>query len=282
SELEAARKQLHRERLRLKRLRRRLKQRLHRRVVAERHLVRQREAEVATARQRLEQERQSLRQEREVVTQVRLRASGDVEFGKRQLQEEWDALRKAQQQWQCQREEQEAELTQRGRALRRGEEALADAERALGDDRYAWEARRRHREQERDGLEARIVNQRRKLAEQQAALQQLEAQRPAPEPPVSGAKLPVGEILEGVPAHEAHLREIEAHINRRAAALERVAGDLDDQRLELVEHWQRAAQVQDDWQRTHAAVVEHLESLTAAFPQREQALLTRQRALDGA
>src|SRR5207249_12059033 len=69
---------------------------------------------------------------------------------------------------------------------------------------------------------------------------------------------------------------------RRAATLERVAGDLDDQRLELVEHWQRAAQVQDDWQRTHAAVVEHLESLAAAFPQREQALLTRQRALDGA
>src|SRR5439155_4927058 len=48
------------------------------------------------------------------------------------------------------------------------------------------------------------------------------------------------------------------------------------------EHWQRVARTQYDWHQTQRAVVEQLEALTADLPRREQALLTRQQAVEAA
>jgi chromosome segregation ATPase len=67
-----------------------------------------------------------------------------------------------------------------------------------------------------------------------------------------------------------------------AANLDRLADDLADQRLELVEHWQRAAETQQRWQEARAAAAAELEVLAASFPKREQELLLRREALEAA
>jgi hypothetical protein len=286
AEAEQQRKQVEHDRHRLHRLRRKLKGRFDRRVRIERQRAAKVQAAAATERARLERERQHVQIEHETLAQTRLRLNGDAELGKRQLQADWALLRQRQEEWRQLREQQEADLATRTRALRRGEDALTDAERALGDDRHAWESQRKLAEQELVGLETRIGNHRHKLLELQAALARAESHPDAAPPlaiPVVAVEcLPIAEVVEARSVEEAHLRELESQVSRRAEMLEQVANELADQRLLLVEHWTHAAQAQQDWCDARTGAAADLEALTAGLPEREQALVARQEALEAA
>ena len=82
--------------------------------------------------------------------------------------------------------------------------------------------------------------------------------------------------------HEGHLLELEHQINQRVAWLDRVAEDLADQRLELVEHWQRVAHTQQQWLEAQRSAADKLQALAADLPAKEQLLLARQDALEAA
>src|SRR5690606_36112543 len=99
-----------RERRRLGELRRRLHRRWKRHWQQHEAHLQRREEEVARVARRLEEERAALHQER-------LRLNGERELGRRQLQEEWQQLGLAQQQWEECLNAEHAERIRRTREL---------------------------------------------------------------------------------------------------------------------------------------------------------------------
>jgi hypothetical protein len=66
---------------------------------------------------------------------------------------------------------------------------------------------------------------------------------------------------------------------QRRRTLDRLAGELADQRLQVAEHWARLAHTQQCWQQDHDAAAAELEALIASLPERERALTTQERDL---
>jgi pSer/pThr/pTyr-binding forkhead associated (FHA) protein len=321
-----ARDQAQIERKRLIEVRRRLKRRWHRHWMAERSHMRQRENELVAARHTLEKDGERLQQERAELTQMRLRSNGETELGKRQLQDEWDKLRREQQAWREHRDQEQAELAQRARALARGETAVAQAERALAYDCHQWQGMRLLLEREAEGLDVRIANQRRKIREQQEEISQLEAvlrglrppgsvslpvlvpvtivPAPAPAPEASNAdcrlqtekdesaicnlqsaicnssQVAPSPEEDRLASREAQLTEAETVLQRRVRALEQLAGELADQRLQVAEQWARLAQTQHRWQQDHDSATSELEALAARLPEQERTLIAHRQRLE--
>jgi pSer/pThr/pTyr-binding forkhead associated (FHA) protein len=267
--------------------RRRLKERLHKRVKAEQQRLQHLEQAHKAQQHQVAREWDKLKKEQDSIQQSRLICNGEIELGKRLLQFEWQKLWREQTQLKIDSEQKETALAGRARALRQREDALRDAERALGDDRHQWELRRKIVEQEVNGLETRLIQQRRRLNELQAELSKADARArddasqtllvgiPVEQAPAVGET----KVPEGMTPEEAHLRELEAQINSRTACLTRLADDLSDQRLELVEQWLRLAQTQHEWNQSHAECMHELECLSAGLPIREEAIVLRQEAL---
>ena len=64
-----------------------------------------------------------------------------------------------------------------------------------------------------------------------------------------------------------------------AAELAKLADDLADHRLELVEQWQRLALAQREWERSRNEAADNLEAMASSLPGREQALRDGEGAL---
>lgn len=290
------------ERQRLLDLRRRMKRRWHRQWAAERAVIRLREGELEDERRRLEREAEQVRQERAAVVQARLCHNGDIEIGKRQLQARWDEFYHEQARWEEQREREESEWQQRRDALGQREAAVAEAERLLAQERRRWEERCQGLEQEAEGLENRVRNYRRKLLDQEQeaarldavvhALEQRVATAPSPSlvpvpgatpllPPSVPATLPAA-LLEAraeLDQREALVAETENEIQERVAALERLAGELADQRLYLAEQAERLARAQQQWEQERGATAAELETVRSQLHEQAEALALREQSL---
>ena len=239
--------QLQDERRRLLQLRKRMRHRWHRSWTAERAAMRRRE-------DALQQKTHRLEREKEALNQARRRFHGDAELERRQLQEQWDQLRQEQKRWEGQYIGERAELAEHSQALERREADLAAAGRAWADQRQHLEAARARLEQEIQGLENRIRHQR----------QNLRAETPEPHWPV-----PVGPGTAPVPAL---VVAADDSLAQRWAMLATVAGELADQRLHLLEHWQRLIQTHQSWQRERETVTTELEAVAQHLQEREEAL----------
>ncbi|MCI0458302.1 MAG: protein kinase [Gemmataceae bacterium] len=293
-ELLQSQQKTHEERQRLSQLRRRMKQRWHRHWAAERNALCCKEDELAAERRKLQKDGERLQHERALLTQARLRFNGEAELGKRQLQADRELLREQQLRWQDQRTREQAELERRARALGERESALADNERALDDDKYSWEKTRALLLREAEGLDTRVRNQRRKILEQQQEIQQLEARlrslqtplTPNPSPPGGEGSNALPSVADPVPApppepqHE--VGEAEHAIDRRARALARFAEELADQRLLLMEQWERLARLHQGWHEERVAAQDQLEALIGDLPEREEALEARLNGIEAA
>src|SRR5262249_40424197 len=151
---------------------------------------------------------------------------------RRQLQDEWQQLGLAQQQWEACLNQEQAERTLRLRELDRRAAALAAAERALDEQRQIAEQLHINLRKETEGLDTRIRNQRLKLLEKEKQLSQ---------PPAEAAESsPSAET--SVPVPVIHWRQPDV-----PRVLARLADDLADQRRHLLEQWQRLLQVLEAW-----------------------------------
>jgi hypothetical protein len=262
------------ERRRLVELRRRMRRRWRRHWQAHEAALRRREREGIEGQKQLEKEAKELRRGREALAEARLRFNGEAELGRRQLRDQWEELSLAQQQWeQCVNFEQ-AERERRELGLKARAAAVEEAERAWADRDRRTRHAHAHLLKEIEGLEARAVNLRRRLAEREAG----ESRRNGDAtPPEAGSTTPVVE-----PPVLAPVAEPAASPEAEAEALRRTADRLADQRLHLLEQWGRLLEVHEAWRQEREATLAELEASNRRLAERERAAEALERAAHAA
>jgi chromosome segregation ATPase len=254
-DLKAGQDKLRDDRRRLAHLHKRLRRRHAAQGKAVQAAARAREDRLAGDRRKLEAEQAAL-------NEARLRFNGEAELGRRQLQDGWDELRRAQKHWEERRGRDDADLRRRAREA-------AESEQALAEQWQRWEETRRGLEAEAEGLESRVRNLRRKMQEQEQ-----EAQRHGAAPAPSPATPPEAVAPPPRPRPEPSAGERE-----RLAGLEVLAGELADQRLHLLEQAARLARAQEEWRAEQAAALAELDEAGRRLQEREARIEPSGRAL---
>jgi pSer/pThr/pTyr-binding forkhead associated (FHA) protein len=291
-------------RKRLVNLHRRLRQRWHRHWMAERQAQKQHEKELAHQRLALEKEAARLQQERDALDRMRLRVNGECDLSRRQLKASWKEFQKARAEWQDQHGRDKRERKDKDRQLAQRKAELARSERELEDEKQKWQSRRLYLEKEAEGLENRIRNHRRKILDQEQEVVRLESVIRAslatePEPASPQAPNDPGQIPDAAPlavpdtqaarAEEPEcpdvargenlLRAAEDEVRQRLDTLDKLSGELADQRLHVTEQWERLLQTRESWERDHDAAAAELEAMTLRLQKREQGILNREGVL---
>jgi hypothetical protein len=254
-----------RERQRLVGLRKRLKQRWRRHWQEQEKALARRAQEAAAAEERLRQQAEGLQREREAHAQVLLRFNGEVELGRRQLHDEWLQLGLAQQRWEAALNREQSERVQRNRAFDLRAAEMAAGEHALAEQKRSWQQGLSHLKKEHEGLDARIRNLRHKL--QELERQPARPGAPAVAPP---AAVPADPPPASQPAPD------------WPKELERLAGLVADQRLHLLEQWQRLLEATEAWHAERAAVAADLDLAGRQLANREQQVAEHEQALEQA
>ncbi|MGE3807047.1 MAG: FHA domain-containing protein [Gemmataceae bacterium] len=272
------------ERQRLVKLRRCLKRRFHQHWARERALLARREAEFQAQLALHDKDRAQLQKDREEQFRARLRFNGEIEIARRTVQDERNQLSEASSRWHAEQRRQQAELAARAVQAEQDEADVADLRAALARERSEWEERRLRLEAESEGLELRIRNQRRKLIDQQIALERLQklTDEAAREPVAAEAAKDALETAAPAPFAERErlLAQAEREVKDRLAALEQQANELADQRLYLAEQCARLLEARNQLQQTSADAAAQLEPLAHALDEREQQLNARETELD--
>jgi hypothetical protein len=274
-EAAAAQQQAQVERKRFQELRCGLKRRWHRHWAAERAVMHRREQEVLDERRRLERAIEQVLVEKAAFTQTRLRFNGEVELGRRQLQAGRDQLAADQTAWRERRAREKAELRSHVQALSQREMLLAGIERELLDDKQRWEGSLLHLTKEVGGLENRIRNQRRRMLEQREDTNRLGTSPVVLQAVLPPPSEPASEASSVSPARPCPTDV--AEVDR----LEELAGDVADQRLHLVEQYERLVWIETGWRQARTVLLAELESTSIQLDQREQAVSARERGIDG-
>jgi pSer/pThr/pTyr-binding forkhead associated (FHA) protein len=305
-ELGGAREQVEKEKQRLAKLHQRLQERHQRQWGSKEESLRQREDALARQKRELEKATAQLQQDRAELVQTRLRSNGEIELGRRQLQASWNELQHQRRLWQEQRAHEQAEARGRRQELDRRARALADAEHHLADERLRWEDTRYLMEKELAGLNTRARNQRRKLLDLDQEAQRLEsalekrrqagdggptgvparieiidvtpsppaATGPEPAPPAEGSTA----VVSAAPVATTALTLAEA----RVAALERLAADLAEQRVQVAEQCERVLWAHHRWFEEQRNVVHNLEEFALRLAGQERELQARAQAVEEA
>jgi pSer/pThr/pTyr-binding forkhead associated (FHA) protein len=288
-ELAAGRQQAEKEKRRLAKLAQRLQQRYQRQWAGKEQSLRQREDGLVRQKRELERAAGQLQQDRAAMVQARLRFNGEVELGRRQIQAGWNDLQRQRRLWQEQRAREQVGAQARRQELDRRARGLADAEDHLADERLRWEDTRYLMERELAGLNTRARNQRRKLLdldhELESALEKRRLQagtaaatapgpveiidivvstsatRATQAPPEQGA------ADKGQGPEERGLAVVPAPVPTslspvfwpRLAALERLASELAEQRVQLAEQCERVLWTHQRWTEEQRNVLRNLE-----------------------
>lgn len=251
--------QADKERRRFVELRKRLKKRWRKHWQAQESALRRGEQELKSEYAKLERSIELLQRERVQLTQAQLRFNGEIELGRRRLQDEWQQLGLAQQQWEACLNQEHTERSHRLRELDRRAAGLAATERTLNEHRCRAEQLQLNLRKEAEGLETRIRNQRLKLLEQEKQLS--EASKPTP-------------IEESVTALVVRPRGPDV-----PRVLARLAGDLADQRRHLLEQWQCLLELHQAWEPERSALVAQVESAARELVLVERRLEEREQLL---
>jgi hypothetical protein len=266
-EREAVRQELEqaaKERRRLVELRKRLKKRWRKHWQGHEAALLRREREVMAERSKGERDAANLQRERVQMTQAQLRFNGEVELERRKLQDEWQQLGLAQQQWETCLNQEQAQRALRLRELDQRAAALAGTERTLTEQRQCAEQLQMKLRKEAEGLEARIRNQRLKLMEQERS----------PSQPVADAVLSPASIDTALLAPVIRSREPDV-----PRVLARLAGELADQRLHLLEQWQGLLQVHEALEPERSAILTEIEGAARELVWRERRIDAREETL---
>jgi hypothetical protein len=272
-------RQLRAERDHLRKLHGRLRRRWQRSWAGEHAALSRRETEVDRRTQAAQEERESLDRERRQLVPEQLRFSNESALGRRYLRSERERLLRL-----------KSELDQREALLSETQTAQAEEGRRLAQEKEQWEADRASRVREAEGLETRIANYRSQLAELEkerelATTADLAAQGTVP---ISAAadladKNP-GSLSTAMAAERSAESSSEQpdEFKARLVDLERLAGDLGDQRRCLAEELLRFVQMREQWQGESQATATDLEELGQRLAAAELALTQREQAVQRA
>lgn len=265
-EREAVQKELQqagKERRRLIELRKRLKKRWRKHWQLHEAALERREQLLKGERANLEREAETLQRDSVELMQAQLRFNGEVELGRRRLQDEWQQLGLAQQQWETCLNQEQAERGRRLRELDGRAAGLTECEKALSERRRVTEQIHLNLRKEAEGLEARICNQRLKLLEHEKQLSEAASKRAVEQRAVEPAPI----VLP---------RPRDPDVPR---VLARLADDLADQRRHLLEQWQCLLELHQTWEPERSAIVSQFESAARELVLVEQRLTVREQAL---
>jgi pSer/pThr/pTyr-binding forkhead associated (FHA) protein len=293
----ARQQQLQLRRRRLVKLQRGLRRRWRRNWDAQEAQLRRREMELLQQRHELEREGERLRQQRAALAEERLRFHGEVELGRRQLEDARQQLAAACRDRERDLARRQAELNECAQTLDLRAMELTRAEQDLSRRVERWEDARFSRERELEGLENRVRNQRRLLLDQQSELARLHAVigslqgRPAPAempaaplrgltPPAPATTLPAPQAIEIILPEPADAEDsFAADWQRRLMLLETLAAELADQRLHLAEQFERLLLARQRWHDERQEVAAELERGVLSLQERERRLDAREQAL---
>jgi len=281
-DLVAKQQQLQAERRRLSTLHQRLKQRWQRVEIAQKNKYLLRKEELANEEANLARENDRLTRERAALQHDRLEINGQYELGRRQLLNAWSRIRRAQQKWRQRRSQERAALCVRSRDLENAELELVRTQRSLEKDKTEWHNHRL----ETEALDTRIKNQRDKICAQQQEIDRLDAILRQKREAVAAA----AEKGPGTPVVEEKQRveapavanpcpptpADDALLQSRLADLDRLAGELADQRQQLAEQWERLVRTQHSWQADRDQAAAELETLGRQLQEQEKVLTQRE------
>jgi hypothetical protein len=263
-----AEKQAKAERARVVELRRRLKRRWRRDWQAHDAALRRRDQEMISGQTRLQKEAESM-------TAERLRFNGEVELGRRQLQDQWLELALAQQQWEACLNREHADRHRGTRESEARATAIAKRETALAARERQTQRTHARLIAEIQGLENRARNQRRLLAETGRATALLIAAGTAGDAPVPAAlelsAFPTAQAVEAVDGGPVEAKKLQL-----------VADRLGDQRLHLLEQWRGLLEVHEAWRRERETATAELEGATQRLAERERDALALEPAAHAA
>ena len=240
--------QLLEERARLQSLVQRLRQRWQKRRAAQNLKVEQETNRLRQEEAALGLHFDELERREELLERASARFEAERQLANERLKDGQAGLLTAQLRWRRRRERERAAVRLRLQEVVRAEQKLQQARALLVQEKEAWEAEQRRLGRELHGLNNRVVNQRQKIQVQQQELTRLAARLGAP-----GEEMPSG-APEGLVPTASEWRE-------RSASLERLAGELADQRLLLVEQWERLLRAQEAWQEQRARAGEEPPSI---------------------
>jgi epidermal growth factor receptor substrate 15 len=219
-------------------------------------------AEMTAAQRSVEEQAEALRGREQALADKRLRFHTQYELGRCQLRETWQRLRQDQFRWKHRRGKERAALKLRERDLGAAAQQLLQAREAMAREKQAWDTARADLRTELEGLETRVANQRAKMVEEQDAIARLDAQiraQQAPGPQQLSLPALVTPAAEAPAEHPPSQAEEAWH--KRFQDLDCLAGDLADQRLQLVEHWHELAVFEANWDNSRHQASLELEEL---------------------
>lgn len=261
------REKVHAERDRLARLYQRMRLRWKTRWAAEQQRVDQLDARLRQESAALERRRAELVGRSESVERTLRALNTERELGERRLYERSEGLGKDRRRWLRRRLRERTALRLRLRELEQAGRKLTEARVVLVQEKEAWEKQRQELAQELFGLNTRAAHQRRKIEEQQRELDR-QQRGPSQQLPALVTSPPVTPVVA-------------ADENSPEWLLVRLAGELADQRAQLLEHWDRLAGAQAEWQARRDLAATELEALAGRLDRREQELDSREQALAG-
>lgn len=225
---------------------------------------------------RLQQQADQIAADKSTLAEHREQCNGQIELDKRRLKDAWDRLHESQREWQAKRAQEESIVQERTRDLARRAKAVAAGEQRLNADRGQMEREQVELRKELEQLETRIANSRALLLRVQPEPFKLAPPGvPMSAPPATPIALPPSDIVKD-------LEQREAALERRAEALSRVAGDLNDQRMHLTEQAERLVRTQQQWHSDRNEALRDLETIGLRFQARELDLDRRVRELGAA
>jgi pSer/pThr/pTyr-binding forkhead associated (FHA) protein len=277
------------ERQRIDRVYQRLRQRWQKHWSAEKEKHQKHARKLQEESLHLEEAKASLLQREEQHKQDVLRSRAEHERALRQQQDGHATLARAQERWRRRRSLEHAALKAKEHGFNETRLKIKQAHQLLLQEKHAWDRQLDFLQKELHGLNNRILHQRNCVQERTdeiARLDQTLRERKAGALHGVATDLAVGATENAVPECEVVVLTDDAAVadtgdwQRRFDGLDRLAGDLADQRVHLIEQYRRLADIQNRWQLERDYTAAELETLARRLVDQEHTLAGRAQHAD--
>jgi pSer/pThr/pTyr-binding forkhead associated (FHA) protein len=258
-----------RERQRIDLVYQRLRKRWQRHGAAESQKHKHQALKLQAEAQTLQERQATLAAQEAAQSQEVLRFNTERELLTRQLRAEHETLIEQQHAWRRRRSQEHAALKAKELALADTQVNLQKAGALLLQEKANCDQQQEALQKELHGLNNRIVHQRMRIQEQSEELARLDT--------AVGERRARADEPEPIECEVEELPDETSVGDHRTIELDRLAGELADQRVQLIEQYTRLAQIQDAWQRQRDQAAAELDHLAQRLTAEEDALSRRDR-----